>query len=36
MENTATGILAGLGTILIALAVLAALVLLAHRLADRG
>jgi hypothetical protein len=36
MENTATGILAGLGTMLVVLAVLAALVWLTHRLADRG
>jgi type IV secretory pathway TrbF-like protein len=36
MENTAAGILAGLGTMLVALAVLAAVVWLAHRLAGRG
>jgi ABC-type transporter Mla subunit MlaD len=36
MENTANGILAGLGTMLVALAVLAVLVWLAYRLADRS
>jgi hypothetical protein len=36
MENTATAILTGLGTMLVGVAVLAGLVWLAHRLADRG
>jgi type IV secretory pathway TrbF-like protein len=36
MENTATGILAGLGTMLVAVAVVAALVWVAYRLADRS
>jgi hypothetical protein len=36
MENTATGILAGLGTMLVVMAVVAALVWLAYRLADRS
>jgi hypothetical protein len=36
MENTATAILTGLGTMLVGAAVLVGLVWLAHRLADRG
>jgi hypothetical protein len=36
MENTATAILTGLGTMLVGAAVLTGLVWLAHRLADRG
>ncbi len=36
MENTANAILAGLGTMLVAVAVLAVLVLSAYRLADRS
>jgi hypothetical protein len=36
MENTANGILAGLGTMLVVMAVVAALVWLAYRLADRS
>jgi hypothetical protein len=36
MENTANAILAGLGTMLVAVAAVAALVWLAYRLADRG
>jgi hypothetical protein len=36
MENTATAILAGLGTMAVALAVVIALVWLAYRLADRA
>ena len=36
MENTATAILAGLGTMLVVAAVLAGLVWLAYRLADRS
>ena len=36
MENTATAILAGLGTMLLVAAVLAGLVLAAYRLADRS
>jgi len=36
MENTATGILVGLGTMLVGLAVVSALVWLAYRLADRS
>ena len=36
MENTAEGILAGLGTMLIAVVVVSALVWLAYRLADRS
>ncbi len=35
MENTATAILAGLGTMVVALAVVGGLVWLAHRLANR-
>lgn len=35
MENTATAILAGLGTMVVALAVVTVLVWLAQRLADR-
>jgi heme/copper-type cytochrome/quinol oxidase subunit 4 len=35
MENTATAILAGLGTMVVALVVVAGLVWLAHRLANR-
>ncbi len=35
MENTATAILAGLGTMVVGLAVVAGLVWLAHRLANR-
>ena len=36
MENTAAAILAGVGTMLLVAAVLAGLVLLVHRLADKG
>ena len=36
MENTATAILAGLGTMLVAAAVLAGLVWVTYRLADRS
>ena len=36
MENTTAAILAGLGTMLVVLAVLAGLVLAAYRLADRS
>jgi hypothetical protein len=36
MENTATAILTGLGTMLLVSAVLAGLVWLAYRLADRS
>jgi hypothetical protein len=36
MENTATAILAGLGTMLVVAAVVAGLVWLSHRLADRA
>ncbi len=36
MENTATALLAGLGTMLVVAAVVAGLVWLSHRLADRG
>ncbi len=36
MENTANAILAGLGTMLVAVAVVTALVWLAYRLADRS
>ena len=36
MENTTTVILTGLGTMLLVAAVLAGLVWLAHRLADRS
>ena len=36
MENTTTAILSGLGTMLVGAAVLAALVWLAYRLADRS
>jgi hypothetical protein len=36
MENTTTAILAGLGTMLVVAAVLAGLVWLAYRLADRS
>jgi type IV secretory pathway TrbF-like protein len=36
MENTTNGILAGLGTMLVAVVVVAALVWLAYRLADRS
>jgi hypothetical protein len=36
MENTATGILAGLGTMLVVVAVVSTLVWLAYRLADRS
>jgi len=36
MENTANGILAGLGTMLVAVVVVVALVWLAYRLADRS
>jgi hypothetical protein len=35
MENTAVGILAGLATMLVVVAVIAALVWLTYRLADR-
>jgi hypothetical protein len=35
MENTATAILAGLGTMVVAIVVVTALVWLAQRLADR-
>ena len=36
MENTANGILAGLGTMLVAVVVVSALVWLAYRMADRS
>jgi hypothetical protein len=36
MENTTTAILAGLGAMLVVVAVLAGLVLAAYRLADRS
>jgi hypothetical protein len=36
MENTTAAILAGLGTMLVVLAVLAGLILAAYRLADRS
>ena len=36
MENTANAILAGLGTMLVVLAVVATLVWVAYRLADRS
>ena len=36
MENTAAAILAGLGTMLVVAAVLAGLILVAYRLADRS
>ena len=36
MENTTTAILTGLGTMLVGAAVLAGLVWLAHRFADRS
>jgi type IV secretory pathway TrbF-like protein len=36
MEHTATAILAGLGTMLVVAALVAGLVWLTHRLADRG
>jgi hypothetical protein len=36
MESTAAAILAGVGTMLLVAAVLVGLVLLAHRLADKG
>jgi flagellar biogenesis protein FliO len=36
MENTTTAILAGLGTMLVVLAIVAGLVWLAYRLADRS
>jgi hypothetical protein len=36
MENTATAILAGLGTMLLAAAVVAGLMWLSYRLADRA
>jgi hypothetical protein len=36
MENTTTAILAGLGTMLVVAAVLAGLILVAYRLADRS
>ncbi len=36
MENTANAILAGLGTMLVAVAVVTGLVWLAYRLADRS
>jgi hypothetical protein len=36
MENTTAAILAGLGTMLVVAAVLAGLVLVAYRLADRS
>jgi hypothetical protein len=36
MENTATAILAGLGTMLVVLAVVVGLVWLSYRLADRS
>ena len=36
MENTATGILAGLGTMLVAVILVTALVWVAYRLADRS
>ena len=36
MENTANGILAGLGTMVVVLVAVAALVWLAYRMADRS
>ena len=36
MENTANGILAGLGTMLVAVTLVTALVWLAYRMADRS
>jgi type IV secretory pathway TrbF-like protein len=36
MENTANGILAGLGTMLVAVILLSTLVWLAYRMADRS